>query len=248
MINIWWCRSSGLAPKLNSFILQWNTCLCVITNAAPYCKVQFSLSDKIQIPFPQLCGRGTDVLSIQKSFLPSYIFSLYFQVMHPQTLQSQLARVYCFDDTSPSHSHLMLRIITLHHTCQLEVTDLRKDCTQGLHIFSTAIAVMGPSGPPVHHTRHGTLTHSFPYNLPSPSTNWFCTLCGPEGRLLSTMAVLPKAGQWPRPRDIRSQKEGCLLFQQTLQLLLLQNAMARFLKNFCSSKDKCTKAREIFIY
>ena len=106
----------------------------------------------------------------------SYIPILYFQVMHPQTLQSQLTRVYCFNDISPSHSHLMLRIITLHHTCQLEVTNLHEDFTQGVHIFSTAIAVLGPSGSPVHYTRHRTLTHSFPHNLPSPSTNGFCTL------------------------------------------------------------------------
>lgn len=40
-------------------------------------------------------------LAAERSFLPPHLHSLYFQVMSPKTLQSQLARVYCFHDTSP---------------------------------------------------------------------------------------------------------------------------------------------------
>lgn len=179
MINLWWNRSTGLAPKLNSFILQQNTCLCVSMKAASYCKVQFSLSGKIQIPFPLLNSVGEEWMSLVSKRVSSFPTNLAY------ISKSYILKFFTVSQglLFPWHQSLLSAtwFQDSHFTSHLPTRSDR--FTQWLYqetIFSVSITILGPSGSVVHHTRQGILIqlHNMPYILLSPSTNGFCTLCG----------------------------------------------------------------------
>lgn len=145
-------------------------------------------------------------LAAERSFLPSHLPSLYCQVMSPKTLQSQSARVYCFHNISPFPQPLNAQdnYFTWH-------------LLTGTERFTPGSYPGSPYIQPSYHWAGSfwisSILHQswdtdpapqLPTRLVHPINKWLLyALCIDSP--LSTVAVLPKAGQWLPPRDTRHQ-------------------------------------------